>query len=82
MRRSRRGAKTLALRALNRPEADVQHRLKDAALDGTMAPLRRFVPSRDGYWDGYAYQIDPAFPRLAAEIATHRAGETHPENGH
>lgn len=50
----------------------VRARLKAAALDGTMAPPRRFVPTRDGYWDGYAYAIDPAFPALAAEIAAHR----------
>ena len=37
-----------------------------------MAPPRRFVPERDGYWDGYAYEIDPAFPSLQAEIARHR----------
>lgn len=51
----------------------VQRRLKAAALDGTMAPPRRFVPTRDGYWDGYAYQIDPQFVELAADIAQHRA---------
>ena len=37
-----------------------------------MAPPRRFVPARDGYWDGYAYAIDPDFPELAMEIARHR----------
>ncbi len=52
---------------------DVQHRLKAAALDGVMAPPRRFIPERDGYWDGYAYEIDPAFPQLAADIAARRA---------
>jgi len=54
---------------------EVQRRLKAAALDGRMAPPRRFVPARDGYWDGYAYEIDPAFPNLAAEIAAHRAAQ-------
>jgi hypothetical protein len=49
---------------------DVQYRLKAAALDGVMAPPRRFRPVRDGY----AYEIDPAFPDLAADIAAHRAG--------
>ncbi len=52
---------------------DVQQRLKAAALDGVMAPPRRFIPARDGYWDGYAYEIDPAFPDLAADIAARRA---------
>ncbi len=49
-------------------------RLKSAALDGVMAPPRRFKPGRDGYWDGYAYEIDPAFPVVAVDIATRRAG--------
>ncbi len=53
----------------------VQHLLKGAALSGDMAPPRRFVPTRDGYWDGYAYRIDPAFPELAADIARHRGQE-------
>lgn len=51
----------------------VRDRLKAEALDGTMAPPRRFTPTRDGYWDGYAYAIDPAFPELAAEIETRQA---------
>lgn len=57
-------------------KGEVQCRLKAAALDGTMAPPRRFVPSRDGHWGGYAYQIDSAFPELAAEIAARRAAPT------
>ena len=48
-------------------------RLKQAALSGTVAPPRRFVPARDGYRDGYAYTIDPAFPSLAAAVARRRA---------
>lgn len=52
--------------------AEIQRRLKARALDGMMAPPRRFVPTRDGYWDGYAYEIDPAFPDLRAEIERHR----------
>ena len=54
--------------------AETQRKLKAVALSGAMAPPRRFVPARDGYWDGYAYEIDPAFPELATEIAGHRAG--------
>jgi 1-acyl-sn-glycerol-3-phosphate acyltransferase len=52
--------------------AEIQRRLKARALDGRMASPRRFVPERDGYWDDYAYEIDPAFPTLRAEIARHR----------
>lgn len=51
----------------------VQDALKAAALGGTMAPPRRFVPERDGWWDGYAFRIDPAFPALAARVAARRA---------
>ncbi len=53
---------------------EICRRLKSAALDAAMAPPRRFKPRRDGYWDGYAYEIDPAFPDLAVDIATHRVG--------
>jgi 1-acyl-sn-glycerol-3-phosphate acyltransferase len=52
---------------------EVQRRLKTAALHPSMAPVRRYVPARDGYWDGYAFEIDPAFPALAADIARRRA---------
>jgi 1-acyl-sn-glycerol-3-phosphate acyltransferase len=53
--------------------SEVQQHLKSRALEGEMAAPRRFVPARDGYWDGYAFAIDPAFPRLHAEIACRRA---------
>ncbi len=36
-------------------------------------PPRRFVPERDGWWDGYRYEIDPAYPKLAARVTAHRA---------
>jgi 1-acyl-sn-glycerol-3-phosphate acyltransferase len=52
--------------------ATVQGQLKTLALSGDLAPPRHFVPARDGYWDGYAYRIDPTFPALAAAIAAHR----------
>jgi 1-acyl-sn-glycerol-3-phosphate acyltransferase len=51
---------------------DIQQRLKAVALLGAMAVPRRFVPSRDGYWDGYAYRIDPQFAELAADVEQHR----------
>ena len=37
----------------------VQRRVKAAALSGTMAAPRRYQPARDGYWDGFAFTIDP-----------------------
>ena len=62
----------LRARGVEGARVEVQRRLKARALDGRMAPPRRFVPERDGYWDGYAYEIDPAFPSLQAQIARHR----------
>ena len=56
---------------------EVQRRLKSVALGGDLAPPRRFSPARDGYWDGYAYRIDPSFPALAADVARHRQRRTH-----
>jgi len=47
--------------------------MKTMALESTAAPARRFDPERDGFWDGYAFEIDPRFPELAALIAAHRA---------
>lgn len=52
----------------------VERRLTAAALDGVMVPPRRFVPVRDGFWPGYAYEIGEAFPALAAEVAAWRGG--------
>lgn len=59
-------------REVEKIRLDVQRRLKAAALDGTMVPPRRFIPARDGYWDGFAYEVDSDFPALAADIAAHR----------
>jgi 1-acyl-sn-glycerol-3-phosphate acyltransferase len=53
--------------------AHVQRQLKTLALDGTRSAPRRFVPSLDGYWDGFAFEIDPTFADLHAEIEQHRA---------
>ena len=50
----------------------LRRRLKSAALSGTLAAPRHFIPARDGYWDGYAYRIDPDFPELAQDVAQHR----------
>ena len=50
----------------------IERRMKELALAQIDAPTRRFVPSRDGYWDGYQYEIDPYFADLAEDIARHR----------
>ncbi|MEI7555297.1 lysophospholipid acyltransferase family protein [Candidatus Chlorohelix sp.] len=52
---------------------ETQKRMKTAALYANMAAPRRFIPERDGYWDGYAFRIDPAFPELANNIQAHHA---------
>ena len=51
---------------------DLESAMKRAALQPGMAPARRFHPEIDGYWDGYRYEIDPAFPEVAELVAAHR----------
>ncbi|MCP4225602.1 MAG: 1-acyl-sn-glycerol-3-phosphate acyltransferase [Actinomycetia bacterium] len=51
---------------------ELEAEMKRIALAGSMAPPRRFRPDVDGYWDDYGYEIDPAFPDLAAQVASHR----------
>ena len=51
----------------------LEKHMKDLALQDGMAPARRFVPERDGWWDGYAFEIDPDFPELAAAIEARRS---------
>ena len=50
---------------------EIERRMKQVALASAIPP-RRFDPGRDGYWDGYRYEIDPAFPELAQRVAGHR----------
>lgn len=50
---------------------DIEADMKQRALSATPGP-RRFDPDRDGWWDGYPYQIDHAFPDLANRVARHR----------
>ncbi|MGI9529375.1 MAG: lysophospholipid acyltransferase family protein [Acidimicrobiia bacterium] len=51
---------------------DFERTMKRRALAQTEAPVRRFDPVVDGWWDGYAYTIDPDFPELVAAVAAHR----------
>ena len=53
--------------------AAIERAMKRRALTGATPP-RRFDPVRDGYWDDYRYEIDPAFPALARRVASHRSG--------
>ncbi len=52
----------------------IEREMKRRALANRAAPVRRFDPDRDGFWDGYRYEIDPDFAELAARVAEHRAG--------
>jgi 1-acyl-sn-glycerol-3-phosphate acyltransferase len=49
----------------------LQARMKEAALSNTHAPVRRFNPDRDGWWDGYRFSIDPTFTELAGRHLAH-----------
>ncbi len=51
--------------------AAIERRMKEVAHAGPTPP-RHFEPARDGYWDGYRYEIDPAFPALARRVTDHR----------
>ena len=59
----------------------VESEMKSIALSSRTVAPRRFDPSRDGYWDGYEYEIDPRFPELAANIRAHRSGTAGVETG-
>lgn len=49
-----------------------QHALKRAALQQQWAAPRRFDPPRDGWWDGFSFEIDPQFGALRAQHDAHR----------
>jgi len=55
-----------------RRAAEVEGMMRAVALADEHAPPRRFVPEEDGYWDGYPYEIATAFPKLSAQVASHR----------
>ena len=47
--------------------------LRESAIETGLA--RRFDPYRDGWWDDYAFEIDPDFDELRRQIDTHRASD-------
>lgn len=51
---------------------EIESDMKQRAIRTSPAP-RRFEPDRDGWWDGYPYEIDPEFPDLAERVAVHRS---------
>ncbi len=50
----------------------MEREMKGVALQPGMAPVRHFIPERDGWWDGYAFEIDADYPDLAAAMAARR----------
>lgn len=60
---------------------EVEREMKSIALASGMAPARRYVPQRDGWWDGYDFTIDPDFVDLARQMAAHRAAASAPRSG-
>ena len=49
----------------------LQREMKQVAFDQDPGP-RRYVPNRDGFWDGYAFDIDDDFASVKAEVELHR----------
>ncbi|HPF25212.1 MAG: lysophospholipid acyltransferase family protein [Steroidobacteraceae bacterium] len=52
--------------------AALEASMKRVALSGRLPAPRRYVPERDGYWDGYSFDIDAAFPALCDQLQRHR----------
>jgi 1-acyl-sn-glycerol-3-phosphate acyltransferase len=52
----------------------LQRRMKALALSGRVPGPRHFVPERDGFWDGFAFEIDEDFPELLHTVDRHRRG--------
>ncbi|WP_245872987.1 lysophospholipid acyltransferase family protein [Deinococcus planocerae] len=50
----------------------MQREMKRVALSGSLPAPRRYDPERDGYWDGYRFDIDPAFPEVRDRIEARR----------
>jgi 1-acyl-sn-glycerol-3-phosphate acyltransferase len=65
-------APSRAPEAIDNLRVTLQATMKNLALEQRHAPPRRYVPERDGYWDGFAFEIDPRFAALQADIETHR----------
>jgi 1-acyl-sn-glycerol-3-phosphate acyltransferase len=51
---------------------DIEAEMKDRALAASPGP-RRYDPEKDGWWDGYRFEIDPRFADLRERVARHRA---------
>lgn len=51
---------------------ELERAMKRITIEDHTAPVRRFVPERDGWWDDYEYEIDPDFDALHARVVAHR----------
>lgn len=51
---------------------NTEREMKRIALAQAPSP-RHYEPDRDGWWDGYAFQIDEDFAHLAERVRDHRA---------
>lgn len=49
----------------------IERKMQDAALGATPG-TRRYLPDRDGFWDGYAFEVSDRFEDVAAMVGTHR----------
>ncbi|MCL1593637.1 MAG: 1-acyl-sn-glycerol-3-phosphate acyltransferase [Actinomycetia bacterium] len=58
----------------------MEEEMKDIALASTPPP-RRFVPSRDGWWDSHRFEIDGRFSDLRDALAKRRATHLAPRAG-
>jgi 1-acyl-sn-glycerol-3-phosphate acyltransferase len=52
----------------------LERAMKASALASTPQP-RRYMPERDGWWDGYRFTIDTDYPELAERVARHRVAQ-------
>lgn len=51
---------------------ELERHMKAEALAAIAQP-RHFDPGRDGYWDGFAFEIDPDFAEVAELVSRHRS---------
>ncbi len=51
----------------------LERTMKRLALSNPIPP-RRFVPARDGWWDGYRFTIDSDFAELSEQVTNRRRG--------
>ncbi len=53
---------------------NLQRRMKAIALSERLPEPRHFVPERDGFWDGFAFDVDEDFPEIRDSVHRHREG--------